>query len=271
MAQKQFLKGRKAIFNLLVKVFVSNEITSKGQLHRRIQVVINPNGRKDVSYDDEAMCMASVKLREGLSKKESEDVYFNEVVSGRENISIVDAFVPGKENSLHITCRKHPKTGDWQIVSNFIFNKKRAEKYYQKAGEFIESAKFAQKSGSKTAFAVNLFKALELIFTGFVITIPDIDLETRECRPFYPYTPQETWHQRLFDSFKELSGQHLISRPEYEVAKDMFTLYNDLGYVKKDHEFSNEKMEQYLKIVEKKHRILNLIVSERARYFNNND
>ena len=242
--------NRKEALKILVSLFVVPEFEKKQQ-HERIQILFDPKGNKSVFTDEDVICKIFGKLKKGIKRKrEGEPVHSNELQIGKGNLILFDSFVPDKENCLHITC-KRSQNRDWQIISNYMFNKKLSKLYIERAEEFLELGKSSINDQKKAGFAVNIFKSLELLFTSIIITIPYINMEYMVCKPLYSDSPKNTWHNKLFSEFEKIAKVGTISQEDFSLIKRLRVLRDDLGYIKADHEVSVEEMKKVVYVVEK--------------------
>lgn len=261
--------NRKEALNILVSLFVVPEFEKKQQ-YERIQILFDPKGNKSVFTNEDAKCKASVKMKEGIKRKrKGEYIYFNEIQIGKGNLILFDSFVPEKENCLHITC-KRSQNREWQIISNYMFNKKLSKLYIERAEEFLELGKLSIKDQKKAGFAVNIFKSLELLFTSIVITIPFIDMEKKVCKPLYSDSPKNTWHNKIFREFEKIAKVGTISQEDFILIQRLKVLRDDLGYIKAEHEVLEKEMTKSVEVVEEHLKKLRSRTFEIEEAFNNN-
>ncbi len=77
--KKQYLNDRNKVLKILVSRFVADEIVNKESQHDRIQILITPDGQKQVFYDENTIYKAFVKLRNGIEKKGKGFILMNQL------------------------------------------------------------------------------------------------------------------------------------------------------------------------------------------------
>lgn len=165
-----------AVFEQILELFIRPEVERRraegrladGTSLQAAQVICFPDARPNlVRLNEEVRAIAKVKLKDGVSKKEKDPVFADEI-AGYETVLLPETEDPdcGHATMLRLG-------GRWFVVFDFRYNRGRSRVLLARARQFLETAAHALERQSWSPFVYNLFTTAELAAKAELLSLPD--------------------------------------------------------------------------------------------------
>jgi len=235
-------KGGIAIFRQVMDIWIAPEIKRRQNLGevksplilRSAQIIFFPDDERkiQVRINSEIKGTIKVKFKQGVSKRNGESIFENEI----ESIEDFELSTDDDPDCGHITLLRI--NDDWSIYFDFRYNKALSIKHIGTAEQFYQAAEYSFSKRNWNSFADNLFSAAELSVKAQLLLMRD------------PEFRKKTSHRAIQTKFNKFARLGNIRTEHRDTFNKLSGLRDNARYLKSDIQFSEDEARKLLSIVD---------------------